>query len=268
MSLSTGTQQLTSNSDASATSVSYPLSMSSTFHSSLVEISLSVMIKHIIFDADDTLYDYQKAEEIAKSHINDVLKTHGIEIDAFWNRFNRAAPVLFRQFADGSITRDEYRIRRFADVLQGYHEKFRALISELNHIYIQETTHKIELFEDAIPLMKILRAKSIETAILTNGPSDSQRAKFKNLGLSRYIQKIYIGEEIGFSKPNRKAFEYVLRDLDAAASHVLMVGDSIENDIDGAEQAGINAVLIDRGNRYSEHAGTRIVTLTEIIELL
>ena len=83
------------------------------------------MIKHIIFDADDTLYDYQKAEEIAKSHINDVLKTHGIEIDAFWNRFNRAAPVLFRQFADGSITRDEYRIRRFADVLQGSHEKFR-----------------------------------------------------------------------------------------------------------------------------------------------
>ena len=65
-----------------------------------------------------------------------------------------------------------------------------------------------------------------------------------------------------FSKPNRKAFEYVLRDLDAAASDVLMVGDSIENDIDGAEQAGINAVLIDRGNRYSEHAGTRIVTLS------
>ena len=226
------------------------------------------MIKHIIFDADDTLYDYQKAEENAKSHINEFLKTLGIEIDAFWNHFNRAAPVLFRQFADGSITRDEYRIRRFAHVLQGSHEKFRALISELNHIYIQETTHKIELFEDAIPLMKILRTKSIETAILTNGPSDSQRAKFKNLGLSRYIQRIYIGEEIGFSKPNRIAFEFVLRDLNAAASDVLMVGDSIENDIAGAEQAGINAVLIDRGNRYSEHAGTRIVTLTEVIELL
>ena len=268
MSLSTGTQQLTFNSDASATSVSHPLSISSTCHNLLVEISLSVMIKHIIFDFDDTLCDYQKAEEIAKSHINDVLKTHGIEIDAFWNRFNRAAPVLFRQFADGSITRDEYRIRRFAHVLQGSHEKSRELSSELNLHYIQDTTRKIELFEDAIPLMKILRTKSIETAILTNGPSDSQRAKFKNLGLSRYIQRIYIGEEIGFSKPNRKSFEYVLRDLDAAASDVLMVGDSIENDIDGAEQAGINAVLIDRGNRYSEHAGTRIVTLSELIKLL
>ena len=98
--------------------------------------------------------------------------------------------------------------------------------------------------------------------------SDSQRAKFKNLGLSPNIQRIYIGEEIGVSKPNRKAFEYVLRDLDAAASDVLMVGDSIENDINGAEQAGIKAVLIDRANRYSEHTGTRIVTLSELIKLL
>ena len=225
------------------------------------------MIKHIIFDADDTLYDYQKAEENAKSHINKVLNTLAIDIDAFWNRFSRIAPALFRQFADRSITRDEYRMRRFADVLQGSHEKFRELSSELNRIYIQETTHKIELFEDTIPLLKILPANNIETAILTNGPSDSQRAKFKNLGLSRYIQRIYIGEEIGFSKPDRKAFEYVLRDLNAAASDVLMVGDSIENDINGAEQAGIKAVLIDRENRYSEHTGTKIFTLSELMKL-
>ena len=90
------------------------------------------MIKHIIFDLDDTLCDYQKAKENAKSHINEVLKTHGIDIDAFWNHFNLVEPVLFRQFADGSITRDEYRIRRFADVLQGSHEKSRELSSELN----------------------------------------------------------------------------------------------------------------------------------------
>ena len=225
------------------------------------------MIKHIIFDADDTLYDYQKAEENAKSHINKVLNTLAIDIDAFWNRFNRVAPALFRQFADRAITRDEYRMRRFADVLQGSHEKCREISSELNQIYIQETTHKIELFEDTIPLLKILRANNIEAAILTNGPPDSQRAKFKNLELSRYIQKIYIGEEIGFSKPDRKAFEYVLRDLDAVASAVLMVGDSIENDINGAEQAGIKAVLIDRENRYSEHTGTKIFTLSELMKL-
>ncbi len=225
------------------------------------------MIKHIIFDADDTLFDFQKAEGNAKSRINEVLQTHALDLDAFWNQFNRAAPALFRQFADGFITIDEYRIRRFADVLQGAHEKFRKLASDLNQIYIQETTRKIELFEDTIPLLKVLRAKEIESVILTNGMSDSQRAKFRNLRLAQYIQSIYIGEEIGFFKPHREAFEYVLRDLGAAISEVLMVGDSIEDDITGAEQAGIKAVLIDRRNRYSGYIGTRIASLSELIKL-
>ena len=226
------------------------------------------MIKHIIFDLDDTLCDYRKAKENARPHINEVLKTFGIDIDGFWNRFNRVEPLLFRQFADRSLTRDEYRIRRFADVLEGSHPRFLEISSELNHIHMRETNQKTELFYDTIPLMKVLRAKDIEAVILTNGPSDGQRAKFKTLGLSRYIQRIYISEEIGFSKPNRRAFEFVLRDLDAAAPDVLMVGDSIENDIDGAEQAGIKAVLIDRGDIHSGYTGIRIGTLSEVIKLL
>ena len=225
------------------------------------------MIRHIIFDLDDTLCDYRKATENAKSPINEVLDAHGIDIHAFWERFNHVKRPLFRQFADGAITRDEYRIRRFADVLEGSHARFRELSAELNHIYMQETNHNIELFSDTIPLLKALRAKNIEAVILTNGPSDGQRAKFESLGLSRYIQRIYIGEEIGFSKPNRKAFEVVLRDLGVPASDVLMVGDSIENDINGAEQVGIKAVLIDRGDFHGEYAGARIGTLSEVIRL-
>ena len=226
------------------------------------------MVKHIIFDLDDTLCDYRKARQNAKSPINAVLNAHGIDIDAFWNRFNRVEPLLFRQFADKAIARDEYRIRRFADVLGGACARFRELSSELNHIYMQETNHNIELFSDTIPLMEVLRTKEIEAVILTNGPSDGQRAKFKTLGLSRYIQRIYIGEEIGFSKPNRKAFEYVLRYLGAPASDVLMVGDSIESDINGAEQLGIKAILIDREHSHCGYVGAKIGALSEVIELL
>ena len=226
------------------------------------------MIKHIIFDLDDTLCDYRKARENAKSPINEVLNVHEIGTDVFWKRFNQVEPVLFRRFADGAITRNEYRICRFADVLEGFHEKFGNLTTELNHIYMQETNDRIELFDDSIPLMKALQAKEIEAVILTNGPSDGQRAKCKRLGLSRYIQKIYISEEIGFSKPYREAFDHVLRDFDVPASEVLMVGDSIENDVVGAEQVGIKAVLVDRGNKHCGYDGTKIGTLAEVIELL
>ena len=226
------------------------------------------MIKHIIFDLDDTLCDYRKARENAKSRINEVLNAHEIGTDVFWKRFNQVESVLFRQFANRDIGRDEYRIRRFADVLEDSHVRFREISSELNHIYMQETNDRIELFDDSILVMKALQAKEIETVILTNGPSDVQRAKYRRLGLSRYIQRIYISEEIGFSKPYREAFEYVLRDFDVPASEVLMVGDSIENDIVGAEQVGIKAVLIDRRNKHCGYDGTKIGTLAEVIELL
>ena len=93
------------------------------------------MIKHIIFDLDDTLCDYRKARENAKSRINEVLNAHGIDINVFWERFNRVNSRLFRQFADGAITRNEYRTRRFTDVLEGLNEKFGELTTELNHIY-------------------------------------------------------------------------------------------------------------------------------------
>ena len=226
------------------------------------------MIKHIIFDLDDTLCDYRKATENAKSPINEVLDAHGIDTRAFWERFDQGIRSLFRQFSDRTISIDEYRIRRFADVLEGSHARFRELSSELNHIYMQETNHNIELFSDTIPLMKALRAKIIEAVILTNGPSDGQRAKFKSLGLSRYIQQIYIGEEIGFSKPHRKAFAVVLCDFGVPASDVLMVGDSVENDINGAEKVGIKAVLIDRGDFHGDYTGARIGTLSEVLKLL
>ncbi len=120
---------------------------------------MSVMIRHIIFDLDDTLCDYRKARENAKSPINEVLNVHEIGTDVFWKRFNQVEPVLFRRFADGAITRNEYRICRFADVLEGFHEKFGNLTTELNHIYMQETNARIELFDYSIPLLTALHAK-------------------------------------------------------------------------------------------------------------
>ena len=135
---------------------------------------------------------------------------------------------------------------------------------------MRETNQKTELFYDTIPLMKVsTREKISKPFILTNGPSDSQRSKFKTLGLFRYIQRIYISEEIGFRQAQPKSVRVRFYEIvDAAASDVLMVGDSIENDIDGAEQAGIKAVLIDRGKIHSGYTGTKIGTLSEVIKLL
>ncbi|MEG4217412.1 HAD family hydrolase [Microcoleus sp. Pol14C6] len=104
--------------------------------------------------------------------------------------------------------------------------------------------------------------------MLTNGPSDGQRDKIKALKLAQYIKKIYISEEIGLCKPSCKVFEFVMNDLNIEPSQVLMVGDSMEDDIEGAEQFGIKTVLVDRKGKYFDYQGTKIFDLSSLKETL
>lgn len=224
------------------------------------------MVSAVICDLDDTLCDYQKAKKNAITHVNAILMTYRIDTDRFWESYHRVEPVLWRSFMDKVITKEEYRIRRYADALpiQNSHE----LAKKLNKIYMQEANQNIELFEDVIPFMEMLKMRGIEPAILTNGPSDGQRDKLRALGLEKYIQNIYISEEIGLSKPTRDVFEYVLRELHKKPCEVVMVGDSPEEDISGAELAGIKAILLDRKNKHRDYAGAKIVTLSDLFDIL
>ncbi len=223
------------------------------------------MVRAVIFDLDDTLCDYQKARKNAITHVNAILVNNGIDTDKFWDNYQKKEPVLWREFMDDTITKEEYRIRRYKDALP---EKFCELAEKLNRVYMEEANHNIQLFEDVIPLLKMLNMKGIKPAILTNGPSDGQRDKIRVLNLEKYIQNIYISEEIGLSKPNRDVFEYVVRELHVEPCTVVMVGDSLEEDIKGAELAGIKAVLIDRMNKYKNYTGARIMTLMELQNIL
>jgi putative hydrolase of the HAD superfamily len=223
------------------------------------------MVHAVIFDLDDTLCDYQKARKNAITHVNAILMNNGIDTDKFWDNYYRKEPVLWREFMDDIITKEEYRIRRYKDALPKDSYK---LAEKLNCVYMDEANHNIELFEDVIPLLEILNMEGIKPAILTNGPSDGQRDKIRALNLEKYIQNIYISEEIGLSKPNRDVFEYVVKELHEKPCTVVMVGDSLEEDIKGAEMAGINAFLIDRKNKYINYTGARIVTLLELQNIL
>jgi putative hydrolase of the HAD superfamily len=223
---------------------------------------------YVIFDLDDTLCDYEKAKRNAINYVNKILKRHKIDIHQFWENYELMEPVLWRKFCDKTITKREYRIRRYADALQGLYEPAQNLADELNCIYMREANHNVELFSDVIPLFNVMKKKEIEPVILTNGPSDGQRDKVKALALDQHIQYLYISEEIGLSKPDPSVFEYVLQELKAAPSEVVMVGDSVEGDIKGAEEAGIEAVLIDRKNRYKGYTGVKIDNLLDLVQLL
>lgn len=227
------------------------------------------MIKCIIFDLDDTLCDYKAAMENAKLLLNlELEKQSGIDVQKFWHKYHDIEPGLFRQFTTKAITLEEYRIRRYSDVLANLKINSNDVAYKLNEIYINAANVVINLFEDTIPIVNHLKEQGIKVVILSNGPRDGQQLKFQSLGLQNIIDKFYISEVIGFSKPSKESFNHVLSDNNISADEAVMIGDSIEYDINGATQAGIHAVLLDRNGKHGDFGGVRVTDLYGLIDIL
>lgn len=226
------------------------------------------MLSCVVFDLDDTLCDYQQAKNKARTKINAYLEKIGLATEAFWIRYKSNESILMQQFLAHRIIKEEYRFHRFYDVLKGCCDDDIGLSKKLNKVFMREGNTNIALFGDVIPVLRKLREDNIQMAILTNGPSDGQREKIKSLGLDKYISKVYISEEMGASKPDKKIFEYALNDLGLPSSQILMVGDSIEYDYSVSEQVGVRFILIDRLNKMPQFEGESIRSLSDLMTIL
>jgi len=223
-------------------------------------------MKLIIFDLDDTLINFAATREVAHGLLAKVLQQEGIEAAAYLRACTQVDRPLFSLFEQGRLTRQEYRLRRFADPfgLIGLSPR-DDLVARLNTVFMDCVNDSPLLFEDVQPVLAALRAQGAKIAILTNGPSDGQRRKLKATGLDQVVDHVAIGEEIGFSKPAAQAFHKVLERFSIPASETLMVGDSPELDYDAALRAGLMAVLLDRDDRHRESGRPSIRTLAQVL---
>lgn len=220
-------------------------------------------MKLAIFDLDDTLIDFAATRRVACRHLSERLDRVGLDSAGFMAAYPPLDRELFAQFERGQLTREEYRLRRFADPLAriGVAEG-GSLVHDLNRIFMDVVNDTPLLFDDAMPVLLRLKEQGVYTAILTNGPSDGQRRKLRATGLDGIVDWIAIGEETGHSKPLLLAYMSVVRRFALGADQALMVGDSPELDYDGAQRAGLRALLVDRDAR---HAGSGRDTIDSLL---
>ncbi|MDB5260480.1 MAG: 2-haloalkanoic acid dehalogenase [Candidatus Nomurabacteria bacterium] len=103
------------------------------------------------------------------------------------------------------------------------------------------------LYEDTIETLKYLKDKGYEVAIISNTPPTS-KDQLAELGINQYIDVAIFSFEVGSRKPEKEIFLSCLEKTGVDPSEALMIGDSIKNDINGAKNVGIDALLIDRNN--------------------
>ena len=209
------------------------------------------MTKLVIFDLDDTLIDFASTRRVAHGLMAEMLVDEGIAAEPFLQAVGEVDKPLFAQFEQGRITRQEYRMRRFAEPFDRLGLVPReGLVAQLNRLFMDCVNDSPKLYDDAWTTLERLRRDGLQLAILTNGPADGQRRKLAATGLGDAVDHVAIGEEAGVSKPHPQAYLRVCEHLGIAPGECLMVGDSLALDYQGALAAGLQALLLDRAGAH------------------
>ncbi|XME04447.1 HAD family hydrolase (plasmid) [Lachnospiraceae bacterium C1.1] len=216
------------------------------------------MNKTIVFDLDDTLYDlcwpFQKALEKFYSKrektitIENDVKIVDEKIEGIFLASRKYSDMIFEEWSSGKISSDDMYAYRNQKAMKD----FGLVISREEALEIQsyykEFQKKIIITENVKEMLSNLKEKNINMAIISNGGKEHQKSKIKTLNIGNWIpdENIFISGEIGYAKPEKKIFDHVIERLAIKKENAWYIGDTFENDIIGAKNAGWNAIWFNR----------------------
>ena len=197
--------------------------------------------KYLLFDLDDTLLDFGKAQILAfKKLLEDENIEYGDELFEQYETINKS---LWRSFERGEISNKVVTSERFI--------RFFALFgmevdgSEVDNRFRSYLAEGNQLFEGIVEMLEKL-SLTHKLYIASNGIGITQHTRLKNNNLNKYFDKIFISEEIDSKKPDREFFDIILKEVGVEdKGEVLMIGDTLTSDILGANNAGIDSCLVD-----------------------
>lgn len=199
------------------------------------------------FDLDGTLFDHAGAATLA---INDFFAAFDVaptaEIRAEW--FG-SEDTQFERWRSGEISFEEQRRERLRSVLPIAGRPVPTDAQELDALfarYLQAYRAAWRLYDDSARLVRDLRADGYRVGLLTNGATDQQTDKLEHTGLNDAFDAICISAQIGFQKPDPRAFRLLADSLGTDPQQCLFVGDNPAHDIAGARAVGMATVLVDR----------------------
>ncbi|MFT5778008.1 MAG: putative hydrolase of the HAD superfamily [Crocinitomicaceae bacterium] len=214
-------------------------------------------MKHLFFDLDKTLWDFDKNSEVALSILYDKFELGNDlrSFQSFHTKYKKVNADLWYQYSKGKISKDLLRIKRFRDTFAHFDVISEELSEKMADGYINLSPYQTRLLPHTFETLDQLKNEDYQLHIITNGFKEVQFIKLEKSGLLPYFDIILCSEEVGVNKPARIVFDTALEMAKAKVPDSIMIGDSYEADIKGAENAGIRAILFDpdRAHREGTH---------------
>jgi putative hydrolase of the HAD superfamily len=167
------------------------------------------------------------------------------------------------------IDKEHLRDERFRLAFADYGINDPELTSRFSDGYVEISPRQTALFPETIETLVSLKRDEYNMHIITNGFKEVQYIKLENSGLDGFFDVILCSEDVGHNKPSPLIFDYALKQAGATKKDSVMIGDDLEVDVIGANNAGIMGILFDPYDHYSNLTDTpRIKQLDELQELL
>lgn len=225
----------------------------------------------VLLDADNTLFDFAKCEKKAFQ-----LTIESVKIkysDEIYENFSRINDSLWKMLEKNQITKPALRIERFRRMMKicfgemGMEEISKKMALNYVH-FLSEQGILIDGTETALEKLSQL----CDIYLVTNGISEVQRGRLAQTDISKFLNDIFISDEIGAEKPNILFFEYVFAHIfEKEKANIIIVGDSLTSDMQGGRNAGIDTCLFDREDKVQiphELCDFKIKKLSELCEIL
>jgi 2-haloacid dehalogenase len=191
----------------------------------------------IIFDADDTLFDFKKSEREA-------FKNAMVEFDIEYDEnhhlkiYQDINTAIWKEFEQGLITQEKLKVERFKRLSDKLNAGFDE--NKFAKAYIKHLAEASFLFEESLELVESLH-KDYKLTIVTNGLTDVQSKRIRKSDIAKYFETVVISEEIKTAKPAPEIFEHAIKDINNIdKSKILVVGDSLSSDIQGGINFGVD----------------------------
>ena len=201
----------------------------------------------LVFDVDDTLYEQIAPFENAYKSLFDM----DIDMEKFYILSRYYSDVKFEASRNGDMTMDEYHIYRIQEAAKDlgvFLTGEQALSMQREY---KKNQQKLQMSNITKSILELAKENNVKLGIITNGPSEHQWSKITALGVERWINRenIIVSGDYGINKPDDRIFEIMKEKLQLPNDSLYYIGDSIENDVVGANNAGWKSIWI---NRYKQ----------------
>lgn len=217
------------------------------FKSNKTEVELKY--EHLFFDLDHTLWDFEANAKDSMEEIYSEFNLQSKAIDSFehfYRIYSGHNAILWNRYEKGYISAEELKWKRMWRTLLDFKIADERLSKDMSDYYLKILPTRKKVFDYTFEILEYLRGKGYQLNLLTNGFEKTQRGKLRSSQLTGFFEHIITSETSNSMKPKKEIFDFAMKETGGSPENSIMIGDSLEADISGAVNAGMDCVFVNR----------------------